>query len=497
MFFNGPTATDSILANLALHAPMGMDKIIYNAVKDWLRSDERAWMIAGERYYKDYPDIVFRKKYGIGPDGEPVEIKNVANNKLVHNFTKKLVDQKVGYLLSKPLTVQTENEQYGQILTDNFFEKEFQRLLQRIGKESIQKGKAWLHVYYDEHGQFKLKRIPSHEVIPLWRDADHTELDGVIRVYEYTTYEAQERKQITKVEYWDQSGVMRMVYQDDQIVPDLATYGDCWRAAHFTVMNPDESETPYNWSEVPFICFKYNAEELPLLHQIKSLIDDYDKQKSDNSNNLEDTPNSILVLKNYDGQDLGEFRQNLATYRAVKVADDGGVDKLSVDINTEAHIKHQDQNRKDIYEFGRGVDTQSEKFGGDASGIALKFLYADLDMDCNMIETEYQWALEQLLWFIDVHLANTGAGDFSSEKVTIIFNRDIVINETEAVENAQKSMGVISKKTIVANHPWVTNTQDELDQIEEEQGAEELDYPGLGGVNDDDEGKQEEDHRGD
>src|SRR5690606_23549857 len=126
----------------------------------------------------------------------------------------------------------------------------------------------------------------------------------------------------------------------------------------------------------------------------KTLVDDYDRQKSDNSNNLEDLPNSIYVIKNYDGTNLGEFRRNLATYRAVKVyseqGSDGGVDTISLDIDVEAFKTHMDLTRKDIYEFGRGVDTQSDKFGNSPSGIALRFLYADLDMDANDIETEFQ-----------------------------------------------------------------------------------------------------------
>ena len=36
----------------------------------------------------------------------------------------------------------------------------------------------------------------------------------------------------------------------------------------------------------------------------------------------EDARNTILILKNYDGQDLGEFRHNLATFGAVKVRED-------------------------------------------------------------------------------------------------------------------------------------------------------------------------------
>src|SRR5690606_10254010 len=103
-------------------------------------------------------------------------------------------------------------------------------------------------------------------------------------------------------------------------------------------------------------------------------------------------------------------------------------------------------------ELGRGVDTQSERFGGDKSGIALRFLYADLDMDANIIETEFQAALEQLKWFIDKDITNRTGKDYSREDVEFIFNRDIIINESEVIENASKSVGQISDETIIANH---------------------------------------------
>src|SRR5690606_12716876 len=168
----------------------------------------------------------------------------------------------------------------------------------------------------------------------------------------------------------------------------------------------------------------------------------------------------------YDGTNLGEFRRNLAIYRAVKVSDDGGVDTINLNINVEASEKHLDRLRKDIYEFGRGVDTQAEYFGGDKSGVALKFLYADLDMDANTIETEFQASFEQLRWFIDQHIYNTTGQDYSSEVVDIIFNRDIIINEAEVINMARNSVGILSDETIVANHPWTTNVQAELERIE-------------------------------
>jgi SPP1 family phage portal protein len=446
---------------------MTLEEIIKLEVSEWLASQERQWMLTGQKYYGADHDILKRKRTAIGEGGELVEVQNLANNKLVHAFVRKLVDQKAGYLFGKPLSIQTENDTYQDLLND-IFNKSFMRLLKNLGKEAVNKGKAWLHVYYDENGQLRFKKIPSEEIIPLWRDAAHTELDAIIRVYEVEAYEGTKKKIITKVEFWDTSGVRKYELNDGGLIPDVEL-GEF--SSHFTVLQGDQ-EQGFNWERVPFICFKYNDEEIPLVKFIKSLVDDYDAKKSDNANNLEDLPESIYVIKNYDGTDLGEFRRNLSVFRAVKVTNEGGVDTINLEIAVEAFKTHMEMMRKDIYEFGRGVDTQSEKFGNSPSGIALKFLYADLDMDANIIETEFQASLEQLLWFVNQHLANSGAGDFSNETVEFIFNRDILINETDTITNAKNSIGIISDETIVANHPWVTDVQEELERIRKQQEEE-------------------------
>jgi len=453
---------------------MTLEEIIKLEVSEWLASQERQWMLTGQKYYGADHDILKRKRTAIGEGGELVEVQNLANNKLVHAFVRKLVDQKAGYLFGKPLSIQTENDTYQDLLND-IFNKSFMRLLKNLGKEAVNKGKAWLHVYYDENGQLRFKKIPSEEIIPLWRDAAHTELDAIIRVYEVEAYEGTKKKIITKVEFWDTSGVRKYELNDGGLIPDVEL-GEF--SSHFTVLQGDQ-EQGFNWERVPFICFKYNDEEIPLVKFIKSLVDDYDAKKSDNANNLEDLPESIYVIKNYDGTDLGEFRRNLSVFRAVKVTNEGGVDTINLEIAVEAFKTHMEMMRKDIYEFGRGVDTQSEKFGNSPSGIALKFLYADLDMDANIIETEFQASLEQLLWFVNQHLANSGAGDFSNETVEFIFNRDILINETDTITNAKNSIGIISDETIVANHPWVTDVQEELDRIRKQKEDTAAAYSGL------------------
>ncbi|MEC0233583.1 phage portal protein [Paenibacillus kribbensis] len=476
------TTTEEVIYNLEKNAPMTNREIAQQEVNDFKRSKRYEWMLTGEAYYRNQTEILKHKRYIIGEGGAQVEAKNLANNKLVHGFVRKLVDQKTGYLLSKPISIQTDGPDEYKNQLDSFFGKPFLRQLKNLGKNAINKGIGWLQVYYSEKGELSFKVIPSEQCVPLWKDGAHTELDKMIRFYPMEVYEAKTKKTVHIVELWGTDGVMKWV-QDTTISPDLMLYEEL--KEHFTAQTKNGQEK-LNWERVPFVPFKYNDEEMPLVEILKTLVDDYDKRMSENANNLEDLPNSIYVIKNYDGTDVGEMRRNLSQLRVVKVSDPGGVDTLSLDIDTEAFSNHMEKLRKSIYEFGRGVDTQSDKFGNSPSGIALRFLYGDLDMDANVIETEFQASLEQLLWFVDQHLANTTGNDYTKYEVDFIFNRDILINETEAVTNAKDSVGVISDETIVANHPWVTNVQDELERLKKEKSeamtvAEDQSYGGTGG----------------
>lgn len=477
---------DSIILQGKL-SEMDIKQIINLEVSEWQMSQKRKWMTIGEKYYRNKTDILDRERKAVGESGALEPVGNLANNRLANAFTRKLVDQKVGYLLGKPLSVQTDDDDYAELLND-YFDKAMMRRLQSIGKESVNKGIGWMHVYYDENGALSFKKMRSEEIIPLWRDDAHTILDAIIRVYEVVVFEGTQRKTVTKIEWWDTKGVRRYTYNGAGLELDVEA-GEV--GSHFSVVS-GETVTHYNWQRVPFIAFKYNEEEQPLIELIKSLVDDYDRNKSDNSNNLEDLPNSIYVVKNYDGTSGGEFRKNISTYRVAFVSGDGGIDSVGIEIDTEAYKAHMEMARKDIYEFGRGVDTQADNFGGDKSGVALKFLYADLDMDANLMETEFQASLEQLRWFIDTHLYNTTKIDYSTEQVDFIFNRDIMINESQVIEDIKNSVGILSDETLLANHPYVTDVQTELDRKEgeREQSARDNDpYGALGQVIPTDEGE--------
>ena len=89
----------------------------------------------------------------------------------------------------------------------------------------------------------------------------------------------------------------------------------------------DGKEKPYNWERMPLVCFKANHRETPLLRRVKCLQDALNLMLSNFVNSMEeDVRNTVLVIHNYDGEDLGEFRRNLATYGAIKVRSYDGRD---------------------------------------------------------------------------------------------------------------------------------------------------------------------------
>ena len=131
--------------------------------------------------------------------------------------------------------------------------------------------------------------------------------------------------------------------------------------------------------------------------------------------------------------------------------------------------------KKAIIENAKGYDAKDERMGGTPNQMNIRSMYSDIDLDANSMETEFQAAFEDLLWFVRVHLANIGAGDFSADEVDVIFNRDILVNETEAIDNFVKLGGQLSNETLVKQHPWVDDPEEELERIagEDEKKAQE------------------------
>lgn len=458
-----------------VHSRMTDKEFLEKEIQKWEYSPKRIMQIKGFLYYQNEHDILTRKRTMIGEDGKIEEVENLPNNHIIDNQYAKMINQKTNYLFGQPITFDCDNDQYLKLIK-KVFNKRFMKTIKNSGKDAYNGGIAWLYPYYNETGEFTFMLFPSYEILPFWKNSEHTILEFAVRMYMVIGYEGTTPTIIKKVEVYDLDGIHKFIYDRGSLLPDLVN-GEQSDVPYVTMVDGQGKVTGFNWSRIPLLPLKCNEEEIPLLKRVKSLQDGINVMLSDFENNMqEDARNTILVLKNYDGQNLGEFRKNLATYGAVKVRYDdstkGGVETLEIAVNAENYKAIIEIFKKALIENAMGYDAKDDRLSGNPNQMNIQSMYSDIDIDANDTETEYQAVFEDMLWFVNAHLANTGQGNFEGQEVTVIFNRDILINESEAIDNCQKSVGILSNETIISMHPWVDDPQKEMERLEKQKQKE-------------------------
>lgn len=451
---------------------------------DWLSSRKRKEAIKGDEYYKDIQDIAHYKRMAIGEGGEPVEVENLPNKRTLDNQYKRLVNQKVNHLVGKPFAIDTQNKAYSDVLKQ-YFKKRFFKLLKSVAKDANNGGISYIYPYYDGNGDLKLKQFKSYEVKVFWKDDDHTEIDFFWRYYRKPVrFSNGHVEDVEHLEVYTIQGVRYFIYKGGKLLYDKAKGETIHNYLTYSKMvgNDVIEEQAFQFDKIPLIPFKLNDIEHPLLNRVKSLQDGINTITTVFTNNmLEDSRNTILIIMNYEGENLGEFRQNLSTYGAIKVRNTnelkGGVDTLQIEVNAENYKAILEIFKKSIIENGGGADVKNLN-SGTPNQMNIQSAYYDLELDTNDTETEFQDSLEQLKWFFDFDINLKGKGNFFEEELDFIFNRDMPQDETSIIDNLMKLKGTISDEDIIRQLPFgdADKLIENMKKQKEEEKAELDDY---------------------
>lgn len=420
-------------------------------------------MVESINYYNYEQDILLKKRCTIGTDGAIKTIENLPNARIIDNQYKKAVDQKVNYLFSQLPSIKCEDEKYQEMVQD-IYDNRFLRTLNKIALESYLCGISWMYVANDG-GKLSMMKMDSTEIIPIWSDRNHESIEAVIRVYQTEEYKDGAIKMVDKVALYTKDDVK--IYLRDKDYTEIKEEGYL-----------EKDGLRYSFDKVPFVYFKSNSSEMPLLKRVKSLQDAINSILSNYYDNmLEDPRNSIIILKNYDGEDLGEFRQKLAQYGAVKVSTgvdgaDGDVETLEVQVNSENYRLILDLLKEKLIENAMAFDMKQDKTGNAPNELNIKSAYSDMELDANQTALEFTASLEHLEGFLK---QIKGIKD-DSLVTTTEFRRNLMINDEATVNMINQSEGLLSKKTLLSHHPFVDNVDEELRALEEEDEEEMGDY---------------------
>ena len=404
------------------------------------------------RYYLAQNDILF------APKKEEDALRG-ADNRIPHSFYPLLVNQKAAYLFSDPPLFTTGSER-GDRLLKKVLGQDFARICKSLCVRASNAGLSWIHYWQDDGGAFRYAPLNGGEVVGVFSEDLDCRMTHAIRVYRRRR---EDREEIV-YEIWDDRVCEAFCH------PAEAGIETGLRAAPlFGAGSGRTNRMLHPFGQPPFILFSNNEQQRTDLENIKRLIDIYDTTYSGFANDLQDIQEVILTLSGYGGTDLSEFLSDLKKYKVIKLDDlsgGAGVDTLSIEIPVQAREKMLELTRRAIFEEGQGVDPTRMDFG-NASGVALQFMYSLLELKAGLTETEFRPGFDRLAKAI---LRYYGVG---AESVGQVWTRSAVRNDRELSEIAKESETLLSRRTLLSRHPWVEDVTKELAEAEEtEKGAD-------------------------
>lgn len=323
------------------------------------------------------------------------EEEHPINNKLNNDFFSEIVDFKTGYFAGQPISYgYSKNQEAKEVtggeegvdlatktVTDFTTRNNMYGVDMENTKLAAIYGYSGRLFYIDTDGNERVMPIHGYETIIL-SDTSISEPEYAIRYYKTTDINNAE---IWIVEFYDNH--------------DIYTYRGTLLSLTLV------SVKPHMFDYCPLQGIANNKECLGDAEKVLTLIDDYDKIVSDNSNELEAFVHAYMIFENLNiddetiekGQKSGSF-----VFRSTGTQQ-GKAYFLTKNINDSFTQNHLSRLEDNIYRFSKTPNLGDETFGS-ASGISLKFKLHGLETKCGMYEAQmmnaaqYMWKLLASAW---------------------------------------------------------------------------------------------------
>lgn len=404
-------------------------------IDDDTTSERKRLARVGQRYYEGDHDIKDYRLFYYNTDGELVEDKTRSNERISHPFFTELVDQLTAYVLSNPENIIKSDDSTLQEHLDEYFDEDFWAEISELLTGSYAKGFEYLYAYKNAEDRIAFDCADGLGVIEV--RAKDTDDNTEYHIYWYIDRVDKGRKPIVKIQvhtdrditYFEQSGKSGKIEldKDEPINPK----------PNVIYVDDKGQKSGKALGFVPFFRFDYNKKQVSGLKPIKGLIDDYDLMECGLSNNLQDFDTPIHIVKGFQGDNLDELQQNIKTKKIVGVDSDGGMDVMTVDVPYEARKTKADEDEKNIYRFGMGLNTIGLKDTSATTNIAIKMAYTLLDLKAEKVEKRLKKFLKQIIKIVLAEINEKNGTGYQVKDVYFDFKHDIIVNEQENAQNEQ------------------------------------------------------------
>lgn len=369
--------------------------------------------------------------------------ENLANNRIVCNHAKHIVDTAAGYLVGNPVTYKGRGGQNIEALTDWLRLADSSTQDMDLAKDAGIYGSALELVYMSNEisPSPKLTEFDPRQGFVVYDET--VEHEPVFGVYYYPLYE------IT-------SGMIRgyncrWITKAEQVDIELD--------AGMSPKPGIETRTENIFGAVPLIEYDNNEEQQGDFEQVIPLIDAYNLLQSDRVNDKEQFVNAILVLK---GNTMGdtfdeasEAYKMMKQYGVLELTQDGIAEWLTRTFSEESVEVLRRSLEQDIHKFSGVPCMSDESFAGNASGVAMRYKLLGFEQIVKIKERYFREGLKKRIRLFCNVLSIKGQPAIDPEQVEISFTRNLPVNELENAQIVSMLQGVVPDEILYNLLPFV------------------------------------------
>jgi SPP1 family phage portal protein len=392
------------------------------------------------RRYKNYYDglqAIMSKRYS--DDTKPC-------SKTVINYCKNIVDSYCGYLATPGHISYSSNddiEEIMEILRYNDYQAEDSDFL----LNALIYGTAAELMYLDSKGQTRFRIINPAQCFGVYDDSLTGDLLYFVRFY--------------KASEWDGKDTYNVDVYSDYDIKHYTMVGTSG-AVHFV------SDEPHYFSQCPANIFIL-PDEKSIFDCVISLQDAANELLSSEIDDYSAFVDAYLVFDGVDveADDIAQLKKD----RVIVLPEGATANWLTKSANDAQVENILKRIHESIYRVAQCPDFSSESFvGGVSSGIAIRYRLTGMETRAGKIEAEMKKALQRRIEIIS-GIASLKIGEEIFRDIDISFKRNIPEDMNSIVSLVNTLKGSVSDATLLAQIPFITDVNAELEALQAQKEA--------------------------
>lgn len=243
----------------------------------------------------------------------------------------------------------------------------------------------------------------------------------------------------------------------------------------------EEPEEHYK-GEVPVIEYRNNKLAIGDYELQIPLIDAYNALMSDRVTDKEQFIDAILVLygtllsdeeEGEEGSSFQEAQKHLKKKKVLEMPEEGSKAEYLTRTFDEAGVEILKKAiEQDIHKFSHIPCMTDESFGGNVSGVAMEFKLLGMENITKIKTRYYKQGLRKRIRIFCNYLQTSRVINIHSEGIAPVFTRAMPKNLLEISQYVANLWGKVSKKTLLAQIPFVDDVNEELKEAEKDSAEE-------------------------